>query len=91
VITACSTGEILWIDMFENQLCMVSTRKMKLTLKSVIIYQPESSRLREKMLINILQGQSVTIISIKIDKFMGKTMTINNKYGLTAHLGLFFG
>jgi hypothetical protein len=58
--------------MFENRLCTVSTRKVKLTLKSAIIYEPASSSLREKMLIDISRRQRVTIIRTRLAKQSGK-------------------
>jgi hypothetical protein len=45
---------------------------MKLTLKSAIIHEPASPRLREKMLIDISRRQPVTIIGIRIAKQNGK-------------------
>jgi hypothetical protein len=58
--------------MFENRLCTVSTRKVKLTLKSAIIYEPASSSLREKMPIDISRRQPVTIVRTRIAKQSGK-------------------
>jgi hypothetical protein len=58
--------------MFENRLCTVSTRQVKLTLKSAIIYEPASSSLREKMPIDISRRQPVTIIRTMIAKQSGK-------------------
>jgi hypothetical protein len=58
--------------MFENRLCTVSTRKVKLTFKSAIIYEPASSSLLEKMLIDISRRQPVKIIRTRIAKQSGK-------------------
>jgi hypothetical protein len=58
--------------MFKNRLCTVSTHKVKITLKSEIIYEPASSSLPEKMLIDISGRQSVTIIRTRIAKQSGK-------------------
>jgi hypothetical protein len=58
--------------MFENRLCTVSTRKVRLTLNSAIIYEPASSSLRHKMLIDISRRQPGTIIRTRIAKQSGK-------------------
>jgi hypothetical protein len=72
LVLCCSIGETLWIDMFENRLCTVSTRNIKLTLTPAKVYEPASSRLREKMLIETSRRQPVRIIDIRISKQNGK-------------------
>jgi hypothetical protein len=74
--------------MFENRLCTVSTRTMKLTLKLAIINEPASSHLREKMWIDISQRQPLTIIDIRIAKQNDKD-DYNQQQILLATLHLF--